>query len=112
MTHLQLKQQFDQEIEKAIQALKKYNPEKIILYGSFVRDDFDKDSDIDLLIIKKGVEKEKPHQRVYNVLKVFNEPLRVEPQVYSPEEIKKLIGWNAWFLKEALEQGKVIYEKK
>ena len=43
---------FEKEI-KAIteQIVKKYKPEKIILYGSAARGDFKKDSDIDMLII-------------------------------------------------------------
>jgi len=61
MTKIQLKKQFEGQIKRALGALKKYDPEKIILYGSVARGDFNQDSDIDLLIIKRGVDKIKPH---------------------------------------------------
>lgn len=67
MTKQKLKKQFDDQIKRALKSIKKYNPDKIILYGSVARGDFDENSDIDLLIIKKGVDKIKPHQRIKEI---------------------------------------------
>ena len=39
-------------IDLIIEDLKKYEPEKIILFGSFARGEIDEYSDIDLVIIK------------------------------------------------------------
>ena len=42
------------EIDSIAEQLKeKYNPEKIILFGSFARGEFNEDSDIDLFVVKK-----------------------------------------------------------
>ncbi len=112
MTKAELKQKFEKDIKRAILALKKYKPDKIILYGSVARGDFNEDSDIDLLVIKRGVDGIKPHKRIFDVLRVLDDSASYEPRVYSPKEIKNLLKWNAWFLKEALKQGKVIYEKR
>lgn len=111
MTKQALKKQFNFQIEQAVEALKTYNPDKIILYGSVARGDFNEDSDIDLLIIKKGVDQVKPHLRIYQVLRMLKESSRVEPKIYSPKELKYRIKYHDWHLEEAVEQGKVLYEK-
>ena len=49
------KQKLQKNLNQIIKDLKPYKPEKIILYGSCDRDDFEKDSDIGLLIIKKQI---------------------------------------------------------
>lgn len=110
MTQQQLTQQFDEKIDEALVALRPYEPEKVILFGSVARGKMTQSSDIDLIIIKKGVGGVRPHRRIAHVLGLFTRPLRVEPRVYSPEEIKDLPEDN-FFLQEALAQGKVIYER-
>ena len=111
MTKQVLKKQFDLQINKAVEALKTYNPDKIILYGSVARGDFNENSDIDLLIIKKGVDKIRPHLRIYQVLKLLQDSSRVEPKVYTPQELAFRIKYHDWHLDEAVEQGKILYEK-
>ncbi|TSC93497.1 MAG: DNA polymerase, beta domain-containing protein [Candidatus Berkelbacteria bacterium Licking1014_7] len=111
MTRSALKKQFDAKIKKAVARLAKYyDPEKIILYGSVAHGDFNEDSDIDLLIIKKGVDKVRPHQRVYQVLVKLRDIYGIEPRVYSPEEVSDVPKW-MFFLREALDEGQTIYEK-
>lgn len=45
---------FEKELEKVTQQIiEKYRPDKIILFGSAARGDWNSDSDADLLIIKK-----------------------------------------------------------
>lgn len=111
MTQKQIDQKFNTDISKAVNALKKYNPEKIILYGSVARGDFTKDSDIDILIIKDGVDKIKPHLRVYQALRMMRPLTGIEPKVYSSKEFAYRIKNDDFYLKEAVRQGKVLYEK-
>lgn len=48
------KKKIQQEIKQITQQLvNKYQPEKIILFGSVAKGEFKADSDLDLLIIKK-----------------------------------------------------------
>jgi predicted nucleotidyltransferase len=112
MNRQQLKKKFERDVQKAVEKLRHYDPEKIILYGSVARGDFNEDSDIDLLIIKQGVDRIKPHIRIYQALHALEgEVFRVEPRVYSPQEIDS-VPKNNFFLQEALETGQVIYEKR
>ena len=41
------------KLKRAIECIKKYKPEKIILFGSYARGDADKYSDLDFVVIKK-----------------------------------------------------------
>ena len=112
MTKQQLEQQFNNQTQKAVNILKKsYHPDKIILYGSVARGDFTEDSDIDLLIIKKGVDKIEPHLPIYQALTLLDNIYRVEPRVYSPEEIKRTPK-NNFYLQTALKEGKTLYENR
>ncbi|MEW6041951.1 MAG: nucleotidyltransferase domain-containing protein [Elusimicrobiota bacterium] len=91
----------------------KYSPEKIILYGSAAYGKMKKDSDIDMLIIKKvSVSLTKRMQEVYKLLINTNYKVPFEPLVFTPEEIEERISLGDPFLKEVLEKGKVIYDRK
>jgi len=40
-------------LERAIEYIKKYRPEKIILFGSYAREESDEYSDLDFVVIKE-----------------------------------------------------------
>ena len=40
-------------VEKVVECIKRYNPEKIIIFGSYVRGEMDEYSDLDFVVIKK-----------------------------------------------------------
>lgn len=87
-------------------------PEKIILFGSYVKGSPSSDSDLDLLIIKRT--KKKPTQRIQEALRlVWGNIPNIEPQILTPEELQEAIDQNRFFItQEVLKYGKVIYEKK
>jgi len=95
-----------------INKLKPLEPQKIIVYGSYVKGGVRPESDIDLLIIKKT--KKKPSDRIAEVLKlVWGHVPHIEPQVLTPEEFSKAVSENRFFItQEVLKYGKVIYEEK
>lgn len=93
------------------QIVDKYNPEKIILFGSFVFGKENKNSDIDLLIIKntkKDQYKRIPEARscLYNINKAF------DILVMTPKEIKKRLKLGDFFIEEIIEKGKILYDAK
>lgn len=98
------------EIKKITkQIIEKYKPEKIILYGSFAYGRPTENSDLDLLIIKKT--KEPKVQRIKEVLMKVRSNLPLEPLVYTPEELDKRLKLRDFFIEEALNKGRVVYEK-
>jgi predicted nucleotidyltransferase len=100
------------KIEKQIiEALKPYNPEKILLFGSRAGKKFKRDSDFDLLLVKET--KKPPSERILearlHLLKI-NFPFDV--LVMTPKEIKKRLKMGDFFIEEILKKGKVLYEAK
>lgn len=90
--------------------VREYQPEKIILFGSYAYGKPHQDSDIDLLIIKET--EERPIDRRVAVRKILSNPsLRtpIESLVLTPEEIRKRQTIGDQFIEEILRRGKVLY---
>lgn len=89
---------------------REYQPEQIILFGSYARGTFHEDSDIDLLVIKDT--NETPEQRWFRVKQLLNavhDTVAVSPLVYTPQEIDERLRLNDWFLREVLDTGVRLY---
>ncbi len=100
---------FKKEIEKITsQIIEKYQPEKIILFGSAAREEWDSDSDADFLIIKENV----PFygaERIRELSRLVERNIAVDLLVYKPEEFEKRLKMGDPFLKAILKEGKVLY---
>jgi len=97
------------KLKVIIEALKAYNPEKVILFGSSARGEADKHSDIDLVIIKKT--QDRFLQRLKKAALLIREPIAVDLFVYTPEEFAQMLGDENPFAQIVITEGKVIYEK-
>ena len=86
-----------------------YMPEKIILYGSLAAGVETEDSDIDLLVIK-DTDKD-PWSRVTEVDRFIDHQVPVDILVYTPKELEERLKMHDFFVKDILENGKVVYEK-
>jgi predicted nucleotidyltransferase len=90
------------------QIIEKYDPEKIILFGSAARGEFRRDSDADFLIIKK----ETPFygaDRIRELSRLIERNIPVDLLVYRPEEFEKRLKMDDPFLKAVVNEGKVLY---
>ncbi|MCH8295010.1 nucleotidyltransferase domain-containing protein [Candidatus Poribacteria bacterium] len=101
-------------LAKTVQVIaQKYQPEEIVLFGSYAYGTPDAESDIDLLIVKKT---EKPFfQRLFEVQRIVSEVCRgyaLEPIVLSPGEIEERLQLGDQFIKEILTKGVVMYERQ
>jgi predicted nucleotidyltransferase len=100
-----------EKLKKAIECLKRYDPEKIILFGSYAREDFDLESDIDFVVIKRT--EKRFIERLLEVAGLLeNELGKVDVFVYTPEEFERMIEWGNPFIERVLKEGKMVYEKK
>ena len=86
-----------------------YNPEKIILFGSFAWGKPTKDSDVDLFIVKNT--KQNRYARQLKVRRLIQGELPVDILVYTPKEIDERLKLEDFFINDILNKGKVIYEK-
>lgn len=85
-----------------------YKPQKVILFGSTVRGKTSSDSDFDFLIVKEDV----PYRgidRMREVRNIVNTDMPCDFLVAKPSEVKKRLLLGDPFMKEIMEQGKVIY---
>jgi predicted nucleotidyltransferase len=101
----------ESELAKIVDSIEKnYHPEKIVLFGSLAEGRLTKGCDIDLLVIK-DTDKD-PWSRSEEVDRFIQHTVPVDVLVYTPREIEERLGINDSFLKEILETGKVLYERR
>lgn len=100
--------QFQEELEHILARLQNYQPDKVILFGSFARGDHHGASDVDLIIIK---ETDQPFvERIGQVLRLCDSRLPLEPLVYTPAEVAQMLERGNAFLSTALREGRVVYD--
>lgn len=96
-----------QEITRRI--VKVANPQRVLLFGSAVRGDFTKDSDLDMLVIvSEPVHRRRMAQKIYRNLHGVG--IAVDVVVATEEDIKKYGQSPGVILKPALKEGRVLYE--
>ncbi len=100
-------------IEYVVQKIaREIQPEKIILFGSYARGDFNQESDLDLLIVKDGEESSRMVRRRVDAL-LWGREFPVDLLVRKPAEVEwNLRAKNPFYLHHILKEGKVVYEKK
>jgi len=92
----------------ARQVAKQFNPQKIILFGSYAYGRPTEDSDVDILVIMpfKGRNPEKATE----IWMAIKPKFPIDIMVRKPAELKKRIQMGDFFMREIVEKGKVLYE--
>lgn len=85
-----------------------FQPEKIILFGSYAYGNPQNDSDVDLLVILPY--KGSNFRKIWEILNKVQPKFAIDLLVRTPVEIEQRLAWNDFFLREIIEKGKVIYE--
>ena len=94
---------------------KNFDPEKIILFGSYAYGRPSEKSDIDLLIIKELPENKIRENRFYirallrNI--ILNYKKDIDILLYRKKDIEKRINLGDLFIKDIYENGNIIYAK-
>lgn len=106
-----MNKKLERDIRIIVGTLKeKYRPEKIILFGSAARGEFEEGSDLDLFIIKET--KLPRHQRPLKIYPFLDDrSLPIDFIIYTPQEFKERLSLGDFFIKRILKEGKVLYEK-
>src|SRR3972149_7103998 len=87
---------------------REFKAEKVILFGSYALGNPSPDSAVDLLVIMRF--KGKSAWKSLEILNRFNPRFAVDLLVRTPEQLRRRLQWNDFFLKEIIATGKVIYE--
>ncbi len=85
-----------------------FQPERIILFGSYAYGTPSKDSDVDLLVILPF--KGKPTRKALEILNKTNPQIPLDLIVRTPEQIKERLANRDWFICEIMEKGRLLYE--
>lgn len=89
--------------------VKEYQPEKIILFGSYAWGELREDSDFDFFIIKKT--KQPSLKRIEALDRIFSRrEFPMDFLVYTPEQIEKQLAFGDFFVKDILTKGKILYD--
>jgi predicted nucleotidyltransferase len=99
------------KIEEMIRRIvEKFDPEKIILFGSSARGEAGPDSDADLLIVMR-YSGSRRRQATEIDLALWGIDLAADILVFSPEEIEKYQDMVGTIIRPARREGKVVYER-
>lgn len=86
-----------------------YDPEKIILFGSYAWGKPNKDSDFDLFIVKKGKGNFLTEQQ--KVRKIIDGEIAADILIATPSEVKRKLTFGDFFFREIMKNGKSVYDK-
>ena len=103
---MMLKQEVLEDIINRI--VETVRPEKIILFGSAARGEMGPNSDVDLLIIRKGGHSRKLVGQIYRNLHGVG--AAVDAVMVSPADVERYKDSHALIIKPALAEGRVVYD--
>jgi predicted nucleotidyltransferase len=88
---------------------RRYDPDRIILFGSLAQGQVWDWSDVDLVIDKQTA---LPFlDRIDEVLRLLEPRVGLDVLVYTPEEFDRLSRQRPFFREEILAKGKTLYER-
>jgi uncharacterized protein len=85
-----------------------FQPERIILFGSYAYGGPTVDSDVDILVVMPF--KGKPVRKALEIISRVDPRFPVDLLVRTPEQVRKRIADNDFFMREIFERGQVLYE--
>ncbi|MFX0202210.1 MAG: nucleotidyltransferase domain-containing protein [Candidatus Hodarchaeota archaeon] len=98
------------QIEKFVnEIVHKFDPLRVILFGSYASDKTSPDSDVDLLVIMDF--KGRSQLQALKIRKEIQRSFPLDLIVRKPSEINQRLAEGDFFLKEVLKDGKILYER-
>ncbi len=87
-----------------------FNPDKVILFGSYAYGKPSIDSDVDLLVVMES--DEHPVRRATKIVsKLLDFPFPMDVLARTPQEIARRLNVEDYFFREIIQQGQVLYER-
>ena len=98
------------KIDEKVQVIvRKYRPDKIILFGSYAKGNPGPDSDVDLLVIIET--RRSTWDLAVEISLAFKHSFPMDILVRTPQEIAGRLEYGDFFIKDIMENGKVLYER-
>ena len=92
----------------ARQVARQFNPNKIILFGSYAYGKPTEDSDVDMLVVMKF--KGRGARKASEILLATDPHFPIDLLVRTPAQIRTRLKLGDFFIREITQKGKVLYE--
>ncbi len=107
-----MKKENQKEIKRITDRIvEKYQPEKIILFGSYAWGKPTEDSDVDLFIVKKSRKRKIDRERELSRYLFGNNFPAMDLLIYTPAETRKRLDIKDTFIEDIISKGKTLYVK-
>lgn len=104
------RKELEGELDRITSVLRRaYDPEKIIVFGSFAGGATSKWSDLDIAIIKDT--SMRFIDRLKHVAHLVDSSVATDFVVYTPQEFQQMVRENYFVREEILQKGTVVYDK-
>jgi uncharacterized protein len=90
------------------QIVDKFQPERIILFGSYAYGQPNEDSDVDLLVILPF--EEMPVQTAIAIRRQIKSPFPLDLMARTPEQIQQRLDMGDFFIQDIISKGHILYE--
>ncbi len=99
------------EIDAIVRRIaEKFDPERIILFGSYASGKPHAYSDVDWLVVMQT--QERPLAKQLQIARALSpHPFGLDILVYTPQEIESRVTMGDYFLREIVTRGKILYER-
>ena len=91
------------------QIAERFQPDKIVLFGSYAYGQPHEESDVDLLVVMPAYDVVNQEIRIGLTL---DRPFSHDIIVRTPKQVERGLKQNNWFLREIIEKGKVLYDAR
>ncbi len=92
------------------QIVENFQPQKIILFGSYARGKPHPESDVDMLVVMDTPLKEV--EQAIEICQKIQYRFGLDLIVHTPKRLAERLKMGDWFLHDVLEEGKVVYESR
>lgn len=97
------------DIQRIVQQIvERFDPQKVILFGSYASGSPTEDSDVDLLVVMDT--KEEPIHAAARIAAAIDHPFALDVLVFKPATLRSSFERKGSFATEVMTKGKVLYE--
>ena len=100
-----------ERVNRIVEDMQRFQPEKIILFGSAARGDADEKSDLDIVVIAPTEKKFIQRLKEAVLAVTLPDTEQVDIFVYTPEEWENMRKNENSFYESVMRDGKVVYER-
>ncbi len=90
------------------QIAREFQPERIVLFGSYANGIPNQFSDVDLLVVMSF--EGSPLQQAARIISQLNPPMSVDLIVRTPEQVRDRLAMKDGFMEDIMKRGKTLYE--